>query len=175
MTATTDPLGHTTAFEYDGANNRTALINAALKRFDFEYDDHNNLVRAIDPRGKVVSAEYNTDDLPTKTVDQEGKGSRFEYDSEGRLVKAIDGAGNETVYHYDESLETVASSYKPVQIDYPTYTRKITYDSLQRIVRETDIPDGNTTHSASYTYDAGGNIVSKRMKRGIPASLNTML
>ena len=82
------------------------------------------------------------------------------------FLKVMDGAGNETVYHYDESRENVASSYKPVQIDYPTFTRKITYDSLQRIVRETDILDGNTTHSASYTYDAGGNIISKTDEEG---------
>jgi len=45
----TDPHDNITSYEYDGANNRTAIINAHLKRFEFEYDDHNNLIKAIDP------------------------------------------------------------------------------------------------------------------------------
>ena len=36
-------------YEYDGHNNRTAVINAYLKCFEFEYDDHNNLIKANRP------------------------------------------------------------------------------------------------------------------------------
>jgi len=162
----TDPLENTTAYEYDGANNRTAVINAYLKKFDFEYDDHNNMIKAIDPYEKHRVNEYNTDDLVTQTIDEEGKKALFEYDNEGRLIKAIDGAGNETVYEYDKSLETSVSSYKPVRIVFPTYTRRIYYDNLQRVIRGTDILDENTSHSTSYVYDAGGNLASETNAEG---------
>ena len=118
-----DPLNDTTSYEYDGANNRTAVINALLKRFEFEYDDHNNLIKAIDPYEKFITTEYNTDNLPTRVTDQEGKVSGVEYDNEGRVIKAIDGAGNQIVYTYDETSATTVSSYKPVRVDYPTFSR----------------------------------------------------
>ena len=120
----TDPLESTTAYEYDGANNRTAIINSYLNRFEFEYDDHNNLIKSIDPYQKYITTDYNTDNRPIRIIDQEGKESRVEYDNEGRVLKTIDGAGNEIVYIYDESDSTTVSSYKPVRIDYPTFSRR---------------------------------------------------
>ncbi|MBW1928939.1 MAG: RHS domain-containing protein [Deltaproteobacteria bacterium] len=162
----TDPLGNTTSYEYDGANNRTAVINAYLKRFEFEYDDHNNLIRAKDPYGKYIVTEYNTDNLPVKVTDQEGKEAYSEYDNEGRLRKVIDGAGNETVYHYDESPSNPVSSYKPVRIDYPTFTRKLYYNKLQRLVRAEDVLDQDTVRTRAYTYDEAGNVVSETDEEG---------
>jgi RHS repeat-associated protein len=155
------PIGCATAYEYDGAGNRTAMIDAALKRFDFEYDAHDNRIKAVDPYAHYVATAYNTDNLPTKVTDQEGRVTEFEYDNEGRLLQAVDGAGNATGYHYDASQETDASSYKPVQIDYPTYSKKLAYDKMQRVVLETDILDAGTQRFTSYTYDAAGNMVTK--------------
>jgi RHS repeat-associated protein len=155
-----NPLGYTTGFEYDGANNQTAIINANLKRFEFEYDDHNNMIKAIDPYQKYRVNEYNTDHLLTRQADELSNENQFEYDNEGRLIKIIDGAGNETIYHYDESQETFISSYKPVAIDYPTFKRNLYYDKMQRVIREVDILDENTSHSRSYTYDNIGNVTS---------------
>lgn len=161
----TDPLNHTTAYEYDGANNRTAVVNAHLKRFEFEYDDHNNLIKAIDPYLKFIETGYNTDSLPTHITDQEGKESNIDYDNEGRLVKTIDGAGNEIVYHYDETSGTYVSSYKPVQIVYPTYTRTLYYDRLGRVLKEID-DLGSVQHSRNYVYDAAGNVILVTDEKG---------
>jgi len=161
LVSQTDPLQNTTAYEYDGANNRTAIINALLKRFDFEYDDHNNLIKAIDPYTKYVTTDYNSDDLPVRLVDQEGKQTVNEYDNEARLRKSVDGADNEILYHYDETQSTTVSSYLPVQIDFPTYSRRMYYDALQGLVRTTDILDASTSHTSSYEYDAAGNVVAE--------------
>ena len=162
----TDALNHKTSYEYDGANNRTAVITALLKRFEFEYDDHNNLIKAIDPYEKYIDTNYNSDNMPVLITDQEGKQSQKEYDNEGRLLKSIDGAGNETVYHYDESQDTRVSSATPVQIDYPTYTRKIYYDNLQRVIRTEDILDGETTYTKEYSYDVAGNVIGEINENG---------
>ena len=162
----TDPLNNITSYEYDGANNRTAVINAFLKRFEFEYDDHNNLIKAIDPYQKFITTQYNTDNLPTKVIDQEGKSSEVEYDNEGRVIRTIDGAGNEIVYTYDESSETTVSSYKPVRIDYPTYYRQLTYDSMERVIQETDVLDETTSYTRSYVFDASGNVVGTTDEKG---------
>jgi RHS repeat-associated protein len=165
-TSVTDPLGNTTSYEYDGANNLTAVINAYLKRFEFEYDDHNNLIKGIDPYEKYSTTQYNADNLPVTFTDKEGKAVHTEYDNEGRVIKTIDGAGNEIQYHYDETQATVASSYLPVQIDYPTYTRRLYYDNSQRLIRATDILDDTTSRSWGYTYDVAGNILSETDTEG---------
>jgi RHS repeat-associated protein len=165
-TSVTDPRGNTTSYEYDGANNLTAVINAYLKRFEFEYDDHNNLIKAIDPYEKYSTTQYNADNLPVTFTDKEGKAVHTEYDNEGRVIKTIDGAGNEIQYHYDETQATLASSYLPVQIDYPTYTRRFYYDNSQRLIRATDILDDTTNHSWGYTYDVAGNILSQTDTEG---------
>ena len=162
----TDPLGHTTAYEYDGANNRKAVVNALLKRFEFEYDDHNNLIKAIDPYAKFIAADFNTDNLPVRVTDQEGKIFRTEYDNEGRITRSIDGAGNEIVFHYDETDAILASSYRPVQIDYPTYSRKFTYNKMQRVTVATDVLDQTTSHTRSYVYDAAGNVIATADEQG---------
>jgi len=161
LIAQSDPFGYSTGFEYDGANNRTAIINSYLKRFDFEYDDHNNLIKAIDPYQKYIENKYNTNHLVTRTTDKEGKEIYYEYDNEGRLIKTIDGADNETVYHYDETQATLVSSYKPVRIDYPTFSRRIYYNNMQRVIREVDILSENETQSKVYKYDAIGRLISK--------------
>ena len=161
LTSQTDPLENTTSYEYDGANNQTAIINAYLKKFKFEYDDHNNMVKVIDPYDKSIVSDYNTDSLLTKVIDQEGKQSQLVYDNEKRLIKSIDGAGNEILYHYDEISESHVLSNKPVKIDYPTYSRELYYDKMQRLVKTVDILDNDTSNSRYFSYDDSGNLVSQ--------------
>ncbi len=159
MISQTDPLNNTTTYEYDGAYNRTAVINAHLKRFEFEFDDHNNMIRAIDPAGRYVQTDYNTDNLPVRMTDKAGKSNTLTHDTKGRLIKRIDGAGNEIVYNYDEDQDSRVSSYWPVRIDYPTFSRRLEYDRLGRVIRELD-DLGSETHSRKYTYDDTGNVLT---------------
>jgi uncharacterized protein RhaS with RHS repeats len=44
------------SYEYDNANNLTAIINTLPKRFEFEYDNHNNLNMAIDGAEMIGAA-----------------------------------------------------------------------------------------------------------------------
>jgi large repetitive protein len=160
LTSVTDPLTNVTTYAYDGANNRTNVVNALLKSFGLEYDDHNNLVRAVDPLSKVRSYQYNTDDLRTRETDAEGKELATIYDNEGRVLRTVDGATNQIVYRYDETRATPASSYLPVRIEYPSFSRNLYYDTMQRVVREEDVLGGGTNYSRSYTYDLAGNVLS---------------
>ena len=161
MVSQIDPLNNETAYEYDGANNMTAIVNACLKRFEFEYDDHNNFIKATDPYAKYTRNEYNSDDLLVGTIDQEGISSNNMYDNEGRLYRQIDGVGNEISYYYDATEASCATSNKPVRIDYPTFTRQLYYDSMQRIIREMDVLDEKTSYSRSFSFDERGNVVSR--------------
>jgi RHS repeat-associated protein len=166
LTSETDPLGNTTAYEYDGEDNRTAIVDVYLKRFEFDYDESGNVIKATDPYGNFTVTDYNTDNLPVRIVDQDGKESTFEYDNEKRLLKAIDGAGNEISFIYDESQATYISSNRPVQVEFPAYTKIFYYDRLQRRTQETDILDENTSHSVKYEYDPAGNRTSTTDQEG---------
>ena len=115
---------------------------------------------------KFIEREHNTDKLPVQLIDQEGKKTQITYDNEKRLLNYTDGAGNIITLNYDESQETYVSSNRPVSIEYPTYTKKLYYDRLQRITRVTDILDENTSHTTSYEYDTAGNITSKTDQEG---------
>jgi len=97
--------------------------------------------------------------LSRRIIAQEGKEAFTEYDNVGRI--SIDGANNEIVHQYDDPTATAASFYAPVQIDYPTYTRKLYYDNLQRLIRTIDILDAGTSDTASYIFDAAGNLISE--------------
>ncbi|SCY35580.1 RHS repeat-associated core domain-containing protein [Desulfoluna spongiiphila] len=160
LVSQTNPLLQTTSFEYDGANNMSAVVNALLKRFEFRYDDHNNMIKAVDPAEKYATTEYNTDSLPTRMTDQDGKFVTSEYDNEGRLLVTTDGAGNTTRYHYDESPDSWVLSSMPVRIEYPTFTRKLEYDRLQRVVKEIDLDGDTVLRSRKVTYDVSGNVAS---------------
>jgi RHS repeat-associated protein len=166
LITTTDPLGNITSYEYNGEGKRVALVDPYMKRFEFQYDEPGNVIRTTDPYGNYKVTDYNTDNRPVRIIDQNGKESVFEYDNEKRLLKVIDGAGNEVSFVFDESQQTYVSSGTPVQIEYPTYTKKFYYDRLQRNTRETDILDENTGYSASYGYDPAGNRISKTDQEG---------
>ncbi|MEH0019208.1 MAG: right-handed parallel beta-helix repeat-containing protein [Desulfobacter sp.] len=158
ITSQTTPQSHTTAFEYDGANNRTAVINARLKRFEFEYDDHNNQIKAIDPLAHYTTTAYNTDHLPVLTTDPEGRQASATYDNEGRVITTTDPAGNTTSYAYSDDAASFVPSHLPVTITYPSFTRHLTYDRMQRIIKETDVLNPDTSLTRTRTYDAAGNL-----------------
>jgi RHS repeat-associated protein len=160
LTSVTDPSTNVTTYAYDGANNRTNVVNPYLKSFGFEYDDHNNLVRAVDPLSTAQRYQYNTDNLPTRQTDPEGNELATVYDNEGRVLRGVDGATNQIVYRYDETAATPASSYLPVRIEYPSFTRNLYYNNMQRLLREEDALGGGTNYSRTYTYDLGGNVLS---------------
>nr|WP_319393644.1 RHS repeat-associated core domain-containing protein [uncultured Desulfobacter sp.] len=166
LISSTTPENHTTSFEYDGANNRTAVINAKLKRFAFEYDDHNNLVKAIDPLDQYTSTLYNTDHLPVEFTDPDGRSSATAYDNEGRVLTATDRAGNVISYTYSEDDTSPAPSSMPVAVTYPTFTRQLTYDTMYRVIEQTDVLDDTTTRTRSYTFDDAGNLATSTDEAG---------
>ncbi|HDM77711.1 MAG TPA: RHS repeat protein, partial [Deltaproteobacteria bacterium] len=156
----TNPLGNKTSFEYDGANNLTAIINAHLKRFEFYYDDHNNRLSIVGPDGNALTTAYRPDGKFTKITDQSGKSATFTYDNDGRLTEVCDGVGNKIRYAYDESQASSAKFGNPVCIDYPTYSTRLYYDSMQRIVQETSVLENNQAATVKYEYNAAGKVIA---------------
>ena len=84
----------------------------------------------------------------------------FEYDNHNNRVKATDPAGNVTSFAYDEQSSSTALSHLPVAINYPTFTRYLTYDLRGRVVKQRDRTGNLPSRIRSRTFDAAGNIAS---------------
>ncbi|MDX8126742.1 RHS repeat-associated core domain-containing protein, partial [Methylomonas sp. OY6] len=169
LTSKTDPEGNKTVFVYDGVGNRVATIDAGGQRREFAYNQRKQIVRTIDPLGNIKAIAYNSDGLPVLATDELGNRVANEFDNEERLTSTqvgTDAFGYTTRYHYDETAAAFADSSKPVQIDYPTYSTRLYYDRLQRVVRNTDQLDADTQQSVSREYDASGNVTAETDQEG---------
>jgi len=155
-----NPLGQTQTYEYNAAGNLSALVDKAQNRWTLIYNLHDKLSKVIDPLGYESQRLYNLDQRLIQVIDEEGHSYSSVYDNEGRLIRSIDGAGNEIVHHYEKTQASYVSSNIPVRIDYPTYSQRLYYDKLFRLIQLTEIVDENTSHSIRYKYDAAGNVVS---------------
>lgn len=169
LTGTTDPEGNTTTYEFDGANNPTAVIDAYAKRFGFAYNDRNQVTRTTDAGGNIATIAYNSDGLPVELIDAAGKSVRHEYDNERRLLATLVGSGATgyaTRFDYDETMSSHAAASLPVKIRYPTYATRLDYDRLQRPVRATDVLTPSTSQSATTQYDVAGNVIARTDEEG---------
>ncbi|WP_198402813.1 right-handed parallel beta-helix repeat-containing protein [Methylomonas koyamae] len=169
LTSSTDPEGNVSKVEYDAAGNRIAVVDAENNRYQFTYNQRHQLVRATDPHGFFKTIGYNSDGLPVEVTDEAGRKVANQYDGEQRLLATKVGSeveSYETRYRYDETNASFARSDRPVQIDYPTYSTRLYYDRLQRVVRNTDQLDADTQQSVSREYDASGNVTAETDQEG---------
>jgi RHS repeat-associated protein len=149
-------------FRYDEAGNRASSINALLKEFKFRYDTDGHLIETEDPYGNKRVTEYGSTGKVTLVEDEEHLQIRREYDSFNRLAKVIDGVGNEISYEYLGSDCSSCGSGSDLisQITYPTFIRRMEYDSRSRVVLQKDIisePE-NAERITRMTYDDHGNL-----------------
>ncbi|MCQ8182619.1 right-handed parallel beta-helix repeat-containing protein [Methylomonas sp. SURF-1] len=165
----TDPEGNITVFEFDGNGNRVATVDANSQRREFAYNQRKQVVRVTDPLGHAKTVSYNSDGLPVLVTDEIGSLLVNDFDNEQRLLATKVGPENngyQIRYQYDDTGTVFADSSKPVQIDYPTYSTRLYYDRLQRVVRNTDQLDADTQQSVSREYDASGNVTAETDQEG---------
>ena len=163
LLAVTDPLSHQTSYEYDGNGNQTAMVDALSERTEYSFDFRDQITLITDPLSNTRAIEYNSDGLPTILTDESGKIVVNTYDSEERLLTTQVGSednGYTTSYQYDESQDSFALSSLPVQIDYPTYSARLYYDRMQRVVTSIDILSEEQLESTYIEYDEAGNRIA---------------
>jgi RHS repeat-associated protein len=155
-----DPLGHTTRMEYDQVGNLVRQTDPLGNATVFGYDKQNRPVTVQDALGYTRTRQYDTLGRLTADLDELGKvRQRLNYDGKGRMVQSDDALGNSTRYVYDDSVEPNA----PLEITYPSYTRRFRYDARGRAVEirdSSDISVNGASQSVSYTrysrYDSKG-------------------
>ena len=169
------PSGLTTAFEYDAAGRKVAVIqgwgtlDAATNRFEYDavgrmtnrldaltngwvttYDDFNRPASITDPLTNTTSWTYDIMGNKLTEVRPDGGTNSFTYNSLNRLTQTIDPAGNVTSFGYDTmgSLTNLT--------DAKTNVTAWTYNLLSRQTAKTYADSSQDL----YYYDGVGNLVS---------------
>jgi RHS repeat-associated protein len=140
---------------YDAFGNLERLTNGELT-YTYDYDRMNRLVSRVDDRfDRSFLFEYDVAGRLVRKTDYQGDDTRYLYDGTGRLISEQGRDYVEAAYHYDDAgrlLSRILSN--GARTDY-------TYDAADRLLSITNrSATGTTAHSATYGYDAAGNITS---------------
>jgi RHS repeat-associated protein len=186
LTQMTDPLGHTTAFQYDPMrrliqSTAPSPLNYATK---YAYDPDGNLIKVenetgdapnpwqttvisytptgnmetvTDPEGHVTTYQYDQRDRLWKVTDAENQTTQYLYNPLGRIYQVIDGLGNiNKEYTYTPNGQE--ASLKDANGNETQYE----YDGFDRL-NKTIFPDGSYE---VFTHDAADNLIQKRTRAG---------
>ncbi|MBI4638965.1 MAG: hypothetical protein HY727_21720 [Candidatus Rokubacteria bacterium] len=156
--STTDALGLTTVFEYEGGSNLLLSTTDPLGRVTrFTWDAQGNLTALADPAGNVWSFTYEpTFNRMTGITDPLGNLTRFEYDATGNLAATVDPLGNRTTVGYNTFGQPTSTT------DPLGNTTTFTYDATGNLATVAD-PLGNTT---ARVYDTVGRLTHQTDPRG---------
>ncbi len=126
---------------------KTGKIINGVERFDtYTYDyigNRTSVLTAADTAKNLsftAKYEYNHDGQVTKTYNANNQYTSNGYDAFGNMVSAADYAGTPTTY---------------------------TYDSLNRLIRQTITVEQGETSSSKYEYDGNGNIIREWKQNNI--------
>jgi RHS repeat-associated protein len=162
----TDPLGNVTTHTNDAVGNELTLTDANGKTTTSTYDGKHRLSTVTAPDGGVTTYTYDPVGNKLTEKDPRNNTTTFVYDDANRLVSVTKPSGGKTTYGYDpngnqtsmvEPRGNVAGCGCAAQ-----YTWTYAYDRANRKLSETS-PLGHTTSS---TYDAVGNLVTRRDAKG---------
>jgi RHS repeat-associated protein len=162
----TDPLLHTTTFDYDTHGNRTKVTDALSHQTVYTYNPGGQVTSIRDPLQHTTTFEYTGPDL-TKTTDPLGRVTLRFFDAAGRLLAQTDPLGQTTRFVYDKvNLTQVTDPLQGLtQYGYDTAGRLVSvtdalnhattygYDTLDRLATRTD----PLSKVETFLYDVNGN------------------
>jgi RHS repeat-associated protein len=182
LMSTTDPLGGTTSFSYDGNGNLMTARDANGNTTLYAYNDHNQIQSIQDALLKSETRSYERGGLPRRSVDRMGQLSAVTYDVLGRPTTMSFGATEANPTAYKSQIEcTWDAGNRLTQIvdktcadpigspnctsvaNVSTITRN--YDGLDRMVSEVT-PQGEV----AYGYDNAGRRTRLTIKNGEPGA-----
>ncbi|NGX55239.1 MAG: tRNA nuclease WapA, partial [Chlamydiae bacterium] len=155
LAATTDPLGHQTAFNYDANNNLTSIRGPKSDQYrEIAYDQANRPIRISDWQsdGSVLTLEKSYNKLGEMITESDACGNvtHFEYDDLGRVVATTHPDGAIERKEYDIFGNVIK------EIDAVGYQTLKTYDFRGKPL-SIHIPDGKEEH---FTYHSSGTLAT---------------
>ncbi len=161
LQTTTDPLGHTTAYDWseDGVN-LTALTDALSQTTRLSYDALNNPTIVTDTLGHVSAYDY-SGTLLTRSTNALNKSTIYTYTTAGDspqppgLLKAVsDPLGQTTTYAYNEFGQVVTTT------DPSGLVTVFGYDNLGRVVTTTTAAGTAAERVTVNAYNAAGLVLT---------------
>ena len=160
LQSSSDPLGNTTSYAYDGALNLTAVTDPRGKTTTMTYDGADNLLTrtAPTPLSYVETWTYTIrNDVATYTNGRDNT-TTYAYDTAGNLTKISEPLGVETEFARDPAGTGLLTSLTDPRDKVTTYG----HDAEANLSSVTT-PQGNQT---TMTYDDAGRLVSIVEPRG---------
>lgn len=146
MTASVDPRGWITRFEYDARGQRTALTSPSGAVTRYRYDPAGQQTEVIDPNGSPTRFSYGATGRITEVTDARGGVTRYEYDAAGRQTAQTDPLGRTTRRAYDGTGNLITVT------DPSGHAEHFSYDGNKRLTSHL-ADDGS---QVSFTYDQAG-------------------
>jgi RHS repeat-associated protein len=156
-TAETDPDGNTSFIAYDAIGYQNRVTNPLGHATRLEYDAAGELLRQTEPGGAVTAYTYDERGNRLTETDPDGNVTRFTYDAKGLMLTKTDALGRVWRWTYDNFGNTLTETEPSGRV------RTNTYDASFNRLTETTTwtgPDGPTTLTTRYTYDARNRIVA---------------
>ncbi|MFF4216404.1 DUF6531 domain-containing protein [Streptomyces nondiastaticus] len=162
----TDPLGKTTAFNYNSENLPTSVTDPLGHTRTVAYDRNGSVIRVTDGLEEVTAdLTYDSNHRLVSSADQYGEATKYEYDDDGNLTAEVTPEGERTTYSYDgdgQRTSMVDPRGNAPGADPGKYTWKYDHDAAGHVTSVTN-PLG---HKHATSYDAVGNVVSTTDARG---------
>jgi RHS repeat-associated protein len=145
VTSRIDPAQKTTAFEYNGRSQRTAVVDAINQRYEFVYDALDRVTQ--EKKGTATKFfVYDAAGNRSQRTDYNGAITNYTYDALNRLTTITYPDTTTATYGYDASSRLTTATN-------PTGTVSIAYDNRGRTSSVTDV----FGQVVAYQYDASSN------------------
>jgi len=182
LTRMTDRRGRAMEYSYDAVNRITHVSDADGRVTTYAYDLAGNLARLSDSQSGDILMSYDSLNRLTEGVTPQGT-LQYAYDAIGRRTSRTISGGDVTTYAYDKvnRLKTVTLRGRAVTYNYDLAGRLIEkvlpnglkasyqYDSADRVTSITYTkPDNSVVESVAYSYDAGGQRITKTQGQASP-------
>ncbi|HTF80745.1 MAG TPA: DUF6531 domain-containing protein, partial [Cytophagales bacterium] len=164
MVQTTDALGKSKHFEYDG-HLMVKFSNQSGTSFYWQYEGHGDDSRCIHAWGDAGVLDYwfhyDMDQGKTSVRDSLGHNSEYHYDASKLIYKIIDANGGITHQHYNDYSE-IAQVINPEGL-----VVKYKYNSFGKLVQYTN----ENEESTSFEYDSALNLVEVNSPGGMSIAM----
>jgi RHS repeat-associated protein len=148
-----DALGHSTEYRYNGAGQRTRIIDPNGTAWIWSYGANGLLESFTDPFGKATTFSFDSSGNLLSRTDRMGRRIDFQYDSANQLTREAWDTGRFTTYTYDAAGSLLSATD-------PESSLTMTYDNLGRLFSVDNLGSPHAPRVAiTYSYDANGNTI----------------
>ncbi|MBI9087501.1 MAG: RHS repeat-associated core domain-containing protein, partial [Desulfobacterales bacterium] len=164
-----------TDFGYD-ANGRMVAKAEAYGISDeavtqYQYDDADNLTAITNANNETVTYTYDLMGRRLREYDADGTYLRAEYDAAGNMTRVVKRDGTQIDNAFDDLNRKTAVTVNS------TLAQTFSFDALSRMIQAVDLNEGRATNTAAWEYDSLNRVTAEvqnglRVEKGYDANGN---